>query len=119
MIQINSILEDINNIFDLDIRTRCRKEIYNFPRFICMKICRENSFTLQTIGDVIGRDHSAVTNGLSAIEGYIENADERLIDYLKPLPLDYRKYFDFSRGEIRRTIKIPKIKVNSLIVRAR
>jgi len=41
------------------------------------------------------------------------------MDYLKPLPLEYRRYFDFSKGETRRTLKIPKIKVNSLIGRAR
>ena len=47
------------------IRSKSRKEIYTWPRYVTMKILRDLGWTLQSIADAFGyENHSTIVHGL-------------------------------------------------------
>ncbi len=112
--KLEELIKEVNSIFSVEIQKKKRSNKYVIPRFIFMQTAKSLKFTLEEIGDSIGRHHTTVINGVRKVNGFIETNDDVLREHINKLPLIYKTFFNFADGEIKRTLKMKLIKTNSL-----
>lgn len=112
--KLEELIKEVNSIFSVEIQKKKRSNKYVMPRFIFMQTAKSLKFTLEEIGDSIGRHHTTVMNGIRKVNGFIETNDDVLREHINQLPPIYKAFFNFADGEIKRTLKMKLIKTNSL-----
>ena len=112
--KLEDLIKEVNSIFSVEIQKKKRSNKYIMPRFIFMQTAKSLKFTLEEIGDSIGRHHTTVMNGIRKVNGFIETNDDVLREHINQLPPIYKTFFNFADGEIKRTLKMKLIKTNSL-----
>ena len=81
---------DFYGLTNKEIRGKCRKRPLVKARFIAMYFLRQKTdFTLKTIGDMFGRDHTSVIHALNTIR------QVQSLHYETDLMEDLKKIQDF------------------------
>ena len=70
--------QEIKTIFDIDLNSKCRGELYIFLRAIYANEKRK-TMTLQAIGKDLNRTHASVSNSLTKYEYYKSNNMFKLV----------------------------------------
>lgn len=79
---IKGVIEDY---FDVKLKTDTRKRNYVEARAFYYRFCRQYTrSSLQSIGEIVGRDHACVINGLNRLDGWL-TYDKRLLSYYSEL----------------------------------
>jgi hypothetical protein len=66
-ITLQSIKEEIESFFDIELDSNVRSRKLTYPRSIYYSICRKHTpHSLQQIGESIGKNHATVINGLNS-----------------------------------------------------
>lgn len=73
---IDQIIGYVNAHFQIECRDRTRKRPYSEARAIVMKLARQNPvYTLSSIGDAFGQDHTTVMHAISTLDNRLEVND--------------------------------------------
>lgn len=92
-LQVMHIISRVTGISVKDIQkpSRGKKEIYFARHFYCYYAKKTTPFSLEKIGEMIGRDHSTVLNSIESITNLIDVQDALIWEHYKQLEILFKQ----------------------------